>query len=138
MTHLLLELKPSRYFAAGLIVAHLAAGGSAAATLDGWALLLSVLGVALSCIACVGESLLLWPTCPINIQLNEDSSGRWTDRRGNVRTASSVAVSHIATWLVILGLHQSRHRTRWIVVPVDAVGGAEHRKLRLWARWHMA
>lgn len=138
MTNLRLELKPSRCLAAAMIVAHGAAAAGAAQTLDGWAMMLGLAGVTLSCLGGVGESLGLWPNSPVSVQLNEDSTGRWTDRRGNVRTASSIVVSYAATWLVVIGLRQSRGRIRWIVVPADSVAREDHRKLRLWARWRAA
>lgn len=135
MTPLLLELKPSRTLAAVLFGLHVSAGVCAAATLGGGALVISLLGITLSCAGCVGDALRLWPSCPVRIRLDEDTGGRWTDRRGEVRTASSVVVSQVAAWLVILGLRQSRYRTRWVLVPADALSGEDHRKLRRWARW---
>ena len=135
MTSLRLELKPSRNLAAVLIAVHLAASACAALALGGLALVFSLLGIALSCVGCVGEALRLWRSCPVSIRLDDDSSGHWTERSGEVRVASSVVVSHVATWLVVLGLRQSRLRTRWVLVVPDAVGSENHRKLRRWARW---
>lgn len=137
MTPLSLELKPSWLFAAVLSGAHLAAVGSMAVTLDGLPLGLGMAGVMVSGIGCVGEALLLWPGSPVALDLNEDGSGRWTARHGEVHKADKVVVSYTAAWVVVLGLRHGRYRTRWLVVPADAASRESHRSLRLWSRWRL-
>lgn len=138
MTPLSLKLKPSRNLAAALAAAHLAALACVVAALDAWPLGLSAAGIVLSGVATVGETLLAWPGSPVELQLNEDGSGRWTDRRGGVHAAAKVVISFTAAWLVVVGLRGGRFRTRWLVVPADAATREDHRRLRLWSRWRTA
>ncbi len=138
MTPLSLALKPSRCLAAALSAVHLIAFGGIASTLDGWPLGLSLGGVLLSGIGCVGEALLLWPGSPAKVELYEDGSARWTDRRGEGHTAGKVVVTFAAAWVVVIGLRHGRYRTRWLVVPADAASAEDHRRLRLWSRWRPA
>jgi hypothetical protein len=129
-----LELAPSRWLAAGIVLAHLAAAASVYVVLPGWTgSLLALALMALGAAAAWGRALLRSGASVRAIEIGaaqpvfELASG---ERLG----AEVAARRYVTRYLVALPLRRPLSRT--LLVTADMLDREEFRRLRLWALWN--
>ncbi len=135
MTSLRLSLRSSRTLVVLLSLLHLAAVVSAGLSLAGWPLALVEAGVCLSALGTLGEALQRWPDSALELELRDDGSAAWRDRRGLWHEGRLTHSSCVSTWLAVIGLALPEARARLLVLLADAATPEDLRHLRQWLRW---
>jgi hypothetical protein len=129
-----LELAPSRWLAAGIVLTHLAAAASVYTVLPGWtgALLAAAL-LALGAAAAWGRALLRSGASVRAIELG--AAQPVFELASGERLAAEVAARRYVTRYVV-ALPLGRPLSRTLLVTADMLGREEFRRLRLWALWN--
>lgn len=135
MATLRFPLQSSRILAVLLAFLHLFALFSAAVSLEGWPLILVEAGVCLSAVGAIGEALQRWPGSALELELHEDGSAAWRDRRGIWHEGKLCNSSYVSSWLLIVALAVPGAPRRPLVLLADAAAPEDLRKLRVWLRW---
>jgi len=104
MATLRFPLQSSRILAVLLALLHFFALFSAAASLEGWPLVLVEAGVGLSAVGAIGEALQRWPDSALELELHEDGRAAWRDRRGIWHEGKLRNSSYVSSWLLIVAL----------------------------------
>ena len=103
--------------------------------LEGFALGSAAAGVLLSAIWTTGQALQQWADSPLEIELREDGTGTWLDRRSRRHEIRVLPGGYVSVWLIIVLFTDSNGRRKWVVIPPDAAGDDDRRRLRVWLRW---
>jgi len=104
-------------------------------SLEGLALVSAAAGALISAIWTTGEALQRWPDSPLEIELRDDGTGAWLDRRGARHETRVSPGGYVSLWLVVVLLTGVNGRRKWVVIPQDAASGEDRRRLRVWLRW---
>jgi len=129
-----LELAPSRWLTAGILLAHLAAAGAVSLVLPGWTGgLLAVALIALGAAAAWGRALLRSAASVRAIEIGE--SVPVFELASGDRLAAEVAARRYVTRYVV-ALPLGRPLSRTLLVTADMLGAEEFRRLRIWALWN--
>ncbi len=138
MATLRFPLQSSRILAVLLALLHLFALFSAAVSLEGWPLILVEAGVCLSALGTIGDALQRWPDSALELELHEDGSAAWRDRRGQWHEGKLRNSNYVSSWLLIVALAVPGAPRRPLVLLPDAGSPEDLRKLRVWLRWRAA
>jgi hypothetical protein len=128
-------LKPSPIQAFAMGGIHALAAVAVIVSLDGPAMSLVLLGVALSASRSVAIPMLWLEGAIAGFEIMPDGSGRWTDCRGEWHSASRIKVSWCGARLVVIGFWRQGASWRWLILAPDAASPDALRTLRVWARW---
>ncbi len=128
-------LRPSRWLAAAVIVAHCAALAAAVACLPAAAAGIAGAGVVLSAIAHVRAALHQTPLAVAGVDLDADGAVAIAGPQGEWSAASLRNAAVPAAWLAVLSLRDARGLRRTAVVLPDALDPDAFRRLRMWLRW---
>jgi hypothetical protein len=128
-------LKPSPTLAAITGAGHALALAAAWSSLAGLPLAFAGAGIVLSGVWTAGDALLQWPGSVLQLELEDNGSGRWVDRAGREHPIQSSRTTWVSAGLVVLGMQTSRWRTRWLILLPDSGGAEALRRLRAWLKW---
>ena len=129
-----LELAPSRWLAAGIVIAHLAAAAAVVVVLPGLAgWLLAMALIALGTAAAWGRALLRSAASVRAIEIG--ASQPVFELASGDRLAAEVAARRYVTRYVV-ALPLGRPLSRTLLVTADMLGAEEFRRLRIWALWN--
>ena len=129
-----LELVPSRWLAAGIVVAHLGAAAALYVVLRGWTgALLAMALIALGAAAAWGRALLRSAASVRAIEIGA-SQPVFELANGDRLAADVAARRYVTRYLVALPLGRPLSRT--LLVTADMLAKEEFRRLRIWALWN--
>jgi len=129
-----LELAPSRWLTAGILLAHLAAAGAVSLVLPGWTGgLLAVALIALGAAAAWGRALLRSAASVRAIEIGA-AQAVFELANGDRLAADVASRRYVTRYLVALPLGRPLSRT--LLITADMLGKEEFRRLRIWALWN--
>ena len=130
-----LALKPSprQAFAMGAI--HALAVLAVTVSLEGLAMVLVLMGVALSASRSVANPMLWLESAVAGFEIMPDGTGQWSDCRGEWHSASRIRVTWCGDLLIVIGFWRQGAPWRWLLLTPDAASPDGLRALRVWARW---
>jgi hypothetical protein len=129
------DLKPSLRLAGLLLAAHALALVAACVSLAGWPRVLVGFGVLLSGTGCLAEVLQRSSRAAVRLELREDGSASWRDRRGRWHESRLRSDHFVSEAFVVLGLDVAAGGHKWLVLLGDSALPADFRRLRVWLRW---
>lgn len=128
------DLKPSYRLTGALVSVHALALASAWVSLSGWPRHIVTIGVVVSGLATVAESMMWRRAVAVSLELRSDGSASWRDGYGAWHEAQLSGSYFVSLPLIILGLRQGGLSRKWIVVMPDSARTDSLRRLRAWLR----
>jgi toxin CptA len=132
------ELGPSRWLAAAVIVAHAAALTAALGGLPAASAAIVAAGLVLSAFEHVRRALGRSPLAVAALELDAGGGVAVADPASDWTPARLVDAAVPAHWLAVVRLRDAAGRRRTVVVLPDAVGAEPFRRLRVWLKWRLA
>jgi hypothetical protein len=129
------HLRPSRWLAAAVIVAHLAALGAAVAGLPAPAAGIVAAGLAASAIEHLRRALQRSPLAVAGLELDADGGAAVAGPASDWSPARLLDAAVPAPWLAVISLRDALGRRRTAVVLPDVLAPEAFRRLRVWLRW---
>ena len=132
------QLGPSRWLAAAVVVAHAAALAAAATGLPAAAAAIVAAGLAVSAVEHLRRALLRSPLAIAGLELEAGGGAAVAGPAGDWSAARLLDAAVPAPWLAVVSLRDARGRRRTAVVLPDALPPDPFRRLRVWLRWRRA
>jgi hypothetical protein len=132
------ELGPSRWLAAAVIVAHAGATAAALAGLPAPAAALVAAGLAISATEHCRRALLRSPLAIAALELDDGGAAAVAGPARDWSAARLLDAAVPAPWLAVVRLRDALGRRRTAVVLPDALSPESFRRLRVWLRWRPA
>jgi toxin CptA len=129
------QLGPSRWLAATVIVAHAAALAAAVAGLPAPAAAIVAAGLAASAVEHVRRALHRSPLAVAALELDADGGAAVAGPAGDWSPARVADAAVPVPWLAVLSLRDALGRRRTAVVLPDSLAPEPFRRLRVWLRW---
>jgi toxin CptA len=131
-----LDLKPSRFLASALILAHGLALSAVWISLVGWARYLACAAILASLGSTLTQALLRAGRRALSLELREDGRASWRNSEGTWHEAKVGSRHFVSGVLAILELESTGPgRRKWLLLMSDSVPPGEFRRLRVWLRW---
>ena len=129
------ELGPSRWLAAAVVLAHAAALAAAVAGLPAPSAAIVAAGLLLSAFEHVRRALQRSPLAVAGLELDARGGVAVADPANEWAPARLLDAAVPAHWLAVVRLRDAAGRRRTAVVLPDAVGEEPFRRLRVWLKW---
>jgi toxin CptA len=129
------QLGPSRWLAATVIVAHAVALAAAVAGLPAPAAAIVAAGLAASAVEHVRRALHRSPLAVAALELDADGGAAVAGPAGDWSPARVADAAVPVPWLAVLSLRDALGRRRTAVVLPDSLAPEPFRRLRVWLRW---
>jgi len=128
------DLNPSYWLAGALGVVHVLALVCVWLSLSEWPKYLVAIGILLSGLATVAESMLWRRAVAVSLELHSDGSASWKDGYGAWHEAQLGGDYFVSVPLILLSLRQGGLSRKWIVLMPDSARADGLRRLRAWLR----
>jgi toxin CptA len=132
------QLGPSRWLAATVIVAHVAALAAAVVALPPAAAAIVAAGLAASAIEHVRRALQRSPLAIAGLELDARGGVAIAGRAGDWSSARLTDAAVPVRWLAVVRLRDALGRRRTAIVLPDTLAPEPFRRLRVWLRWRPA
>jgi toxin CptA len=129
------QLGPSRWLAATVIVAHAAALAAAVATLPAPAAAIVATGLAVSAFEHVRRALQRSPLAVAGLELDAGGGAAIAGPASDWSPARLLDAAVPAPWLAVVSLRDALGRRRTAVVLPDSLASEPFRRLRVWLKW---
>ena len=129
------QLRPSRWLAGTVIVAHVAALGAAVVGLPAPAAGIVAAGLAASAIEHLRRALQRSPLAVAGLELDAEGGAAVAGPASDWSPARLLDAAVPVPWLAVISLRDALGRHRTAVVLPDALAPDAFRRLRVWLKW---
>ncbi|HKO88678.1 MAG TPA: protein YgfX [Burkholderiales bacterium] len=133
--NLRVDCRPSSALSGAVLLVHAIAAACAWVALPPVALLITLVGLLLSCIAHWQRARLRHPTCTRRLDWRDDGLSA-TDSGEKTQKLRFLGGATPGPHLAFLRAQYPDQRTAHILVAADSVDKQSFRRLRMWLRWH--
>jgi len=130
-----IDLRPSKFLAIALALAHGLALYAVWITLSGWPRALAGLAVLASLATTLLRALLRIGRSAVSIELADDGRASWKDRRGAWHEGALGGSHFVSPLLVVVELKPLDRGAKRVILLADSAAWDDLRRLRVWLRW---
>jgi|SRR5262245_56115149 len=130
-----IDLRPSKFLAVALALAHGLALYAVWTSLSGWPGVLAGLAILASLAATLLRALLRIGPSAVSLELAEDGRASWRDRRGTWHEGALGESHFVSPFLVVVELKPRDQGAKRVILLADSAARDDLRRLRVWLRW---
>ena len=130
-----IDLRPSKFLAIALALAHGLALYAVWISLSGWPRALAGLAVLASLATTLLRALLRIGRSAVSIELADDGRASWKDRRGAWHEGALGGSHFVSPLLVVVELKPLDRGAKRVILLADSAAWDDLRRLRVWLRW---
>jgi len=130
-----IDLRPSKFLAVALALAHGLALCAVWTSLSGWPGIFAGLAILASLCATLLRALLRIGRSAVSLELADDGRASWKDSRGEWHEGTLGGSHFVSPLLVVVELKLPDQGPKRVILLADSAAWDDLRRLRLWLRW---